>query len=99
MNFILGRGLAGKPIDQQLSINAIYKGITSVNDGKSDKEVILGQTATTTGTLVGSGLETILDKIGFKGESKQIISNAISGYIENKIENPSEDKKETNKGK
>ncbi|OOH85141.1 hypothetical protein BMT54_11840 [Pasteurellaceae bacterium 15-036681] len=100
MNFILGRGLAGKPLDKQLSVNAIYKGITSVSENKSDKEVALGQVSNVVAISTGGVAETLLNLADQKGISKQIIPNLLSGYLENKIDNLNPDnKKEVKKEK
>ncbi|AAU37771.1 VENN motif pre-toxin domain-containing protein [[Mannheimia] succiniciproducens] len=97
MNYILGRGLAGKSWDKQLSVNAIYKGVISVNENRSDKDIVLGQVSNAIALGSGESVEGLLNLVGQKGISKQIISNIVSGYVENKIDNRSKDSKEIRK--
>ncbi|KEZ13718.1 hypothetical protein HS327_02382 [Glaesserella parasuis] len=92
MNFVLGRGLAGKSLDQQLAVNAIYKGIVSVNEKGSNEEILFVQGASATGSAIGSLIDFSLNKGGVTGLSKQVISNIGSEYFENKIESIPQDK-------
>ncbi|MDG6310875.1 hypothetical protein QAZ01_11015 [Glaesserella parasuis] len=94
MNFVLGRGLAGKSLDQQLAVNAIYKGIVSVNEKDSTEKILFGQGASATEIITGSFTERLLETGGIKGIPKQIISNVVSGYMGNKIEKLPQDNKQ-----
>ncbi|MEG9491164.1 hemagglutinin repeat-containing protein [Mannheimia indoligenes] len=85
MNYVLGFGLAGRSWDQQLSVNAIYKGMVSVNEKDSNEKILFGQGASATEVITGSFAESLLETGGVSGIPRQIISNVISGYIGNKI--------------
>ncbi|MDO9792547.1 hypothetical protein Q7504_11540, partial [Glaesserella parasuis] len=98
MNFVLGRGLAGKSLDQQLAVNVIYKGIVSVNEKDSNEEILFVQGASATGSAIGSLIDFSLNKGGVTGLSKQVISNIGSEYFENKIESIPQDKNDKQGG-
>ncbi|MDG6447653.1 hypothetical protein [Glaesserella parasuis] len=87
MNFVVGRALAGKSWDQQLSGNLIYKGIVSIDENKSANEVALGQMGVIGGTAAGGVADILLNLVIKNNAAKQIISNSISGYTENSIDN------------
>lgn len=87
MNFVVGRALAGKSWDQQLSGNLIYKGIVSIDENKSANEVALGQVGVIGGTAVGGIADVLLNLVIKNHAAKQIISNSISGYAEDSIDN------------
>lgn len=92
MNYVLGFGLAGRSWDQQLSVNAIYKGMIAANEDKSDKEIVTGQIANVVSVGSGELIGSLMDMAGKDGVFKQIISNIASGYVENKIEKASGEK-------
>ncbi|QLB42036.1 hemagglutinin repeat-containing protein [Mannheimia pernigra] len=92
MNYILGLGLAGRSWDQQLSVNAIYKGVTAVNENKSNKEIATEQIANVASVGSGELIGSLVDMAGKDGIFKQIISNIASGYVENRIEKVSGEK-------
>lgn len=100
LNYVLGGALAGKSISQQLSVNAIYKGVEASAEKKSDNEIIAGQASSAIGTLSGTMAEIALDSLKVKGIKKQAISNVFSNYFENNTENIlSDDENKAKEGK
>ena len=85
-NFALAGIKAGKSTSQQLSIDAIYNGLTLVNDKTKSNEDIgwegLGKLA---GTVASITSDVILMKQGVNPITRQIISNFTSGYTENQV--------------
>lgn len=100
LNYVLGGALAGRQISQQLSINAIYKGVEASAEKKSNDEIIAGQASSAIGTLSGTMAEIALDSLKVKGIKKQAISNVFSNYFENNTENIlSDDENKAKEGK
>lgn len=99
MNYVLGWGLAGRSWDQQLSVNAIYKGMVAANENKSDKEIMIGQAANVIAVGSGETINTLFDKFGKNGVFKQTASSIFSEYIENQIDKKYENKEKNKKDK
>ena len=85
-NFALAGIKAGKSTSQQLSIDAIYNGLTLANDKTKSNEDIgwegLGKLASTVTSITS---DIILMKQGVNPITRQIISNFGSGYTENQV--------------
>ena len=85
-NFALAKIKAGKSTSQQLSIDAIYNGLTLANDKTKSNEDIgwlgLGKLARTVTSITS---DIILMKQGVNLITRQIISNFGSGYTENQV--------------
>ena len=82
-NFALAGIKAGKSTSQQLSIDAIYNGLTLVNDKtKSDEEIKDISIAKIAGSVA-----SISTDYGFRGNGigKQVITNIIGNYTENRV--------------
>ena len=96
-NFALAGIKAGKSTSQQLSIDAIYNGLTLANDKtKSDEEV----KDLSISKIVGSVASISID-YGFKsnGIGKQVITNVIGNYIENRVSETIKNNKKKDGGK
>ncbi|MBF4102846.1 hypothetical protein INT80_11030 [Gallibacterium anatis] len=62
LNYALAGVMAGKTLGQQLSINAIYQGITLSNQNLSEKDFIKALGSSTVGNTAGFGIDNILLK-------------------------------------
>ena len=96
-NFALAGIKAGKSTSQQLSIDAIYNGLTLANDKtKSDEEV----KDLSISKIVGSVASISID-YGFKsnGIGKQVITNVIGNYTENRVSETIKNNKKKDGGK
>ena len=96
-NFALAGIKAGKSTSQQLSIDAIYNGLTLANDKtKSDEEV----KDLSISKIVGSVASISID-YGFKsnGIGKQVITNVIGNYTGNRVSETIKNNKKKDGGK
>ena len=92
LNYALAGVMAGKTLGQQLSINAIYQGITLSNQNLSEKDFIKALGSSTVGNTAGFGIDNILLKNRTNPVIRQIISNFVSDSIEKSIYNKKDDK-------
>ncbi|ERF78993.1 VENN motif pre-toxin domain-containing protein [Gallibacterium anatis] len=92
LNYALAGVMAGKTLGQQLSINAIYQGITLSNQNLSEKDFIKALGSSTVGNTAGFGIDNILLKNRTNPVIRQIISNFVSDSIEKSISNKKDDK-------
>ena len=96
-NFALAGIKAGKSTSQQLSIDAIYNGLTLANDKtKSDEEI----KDLSISKIAGSVASISID-YGFKsnGIGKQVITNVIGNYTENRVSETIKNNKKKDGGK
>ena len=96
-NFALAGVKAGKSTSQQLSIDAIYNGLTLANDKtKSDEEI----KDLSISKIAGSVASISID-YGFKsnGIGKQVITNVIGNYTENRVSETIKNNKKKDGGK
>ncbi|MEH8079408.1 hypothetical protein P9100_11885, partial [Gallibacterium anatis] len=83
--------MAGKTLGQQLSINAIYQGITLSDKNLSNKDFIKTLGSSTFGNTISFGIDQIL----LNNRTNPLIRQTISNIIGNSIEIPNS-KKEDN---
>ncbi|WP_230589097.1 hemagglutinin repeat-containing protein [Gallibacterium anatis] len=92
LNYALAGVMAGKTWGQQLSINAIYQGITLSDQNLSDKDFVRNLGSSTVGSISGFGIDNILLKNKVNPIARQIISNSVSDYIGTSLSNAKENK-------
>ena len=91
LNYALAGVMAGKTLGQQLSINAIYQGITLSDKNLSNKDFIKTLGSSTFGNTISFGIDQIL----LNNRTNPLIRQTISNIIGNSIEIPNS-KKEDN---
>ncbi|OOF46842.1 hypothetical protein BKK51_01125 [Rodentibacter trehalosifermentans] len=84
-NYALAGIKAGKNTSQQLSIEAIYTGLTLTNDKiKADAEIIAESGGKGIGMAASLVTDSILKRVGSSSLMRQFLSNYVGGYLENK---------------